>query len=504
MRHSKDSTSPLKRPKKRRTAKASKKTGVRLRSVRVGFSAESIPVRVVLFDPVTSESPEAGGYAVFSGIEVEIGRIEPDDPETVLDAKKLLPDAEAGLFFLDTSAYYPGKNHHFRVHFLKRNFSKVMGTLLAPEEITPSVAPVFLPARLPCWDSGWDDNYETNEFFDDSGPKEKWDKERPIVLMVPIRRIFNIGHRGAPYHFPENTIPSFQKALDLGANGLEFDLCLTKDREIVVFHDAIPGSGRALFESLPYELVSPIFFTDEALMKEYRDGEYEVVSGIPLKSGHELDIINLTLDEIRRYFRYHHVKGVEYPIPTLEEFLDFASQESHRLRFLFFDVKNPVWNEDDDRRKIISYGRILGRTLLKYPDLPEVLVIANASEKVLKHLKAAILETGERRCQFAYDAAGSLKASVGIKKDPLRIARRMGNTVVSIGNIFRSGNLEEIAGTIRDRDYNQKSELNMVIHWTLNDTAQMYYSLITGVNGILTDRPDRLKALLDRLEIRIG
>ena len=80
----------------------------------------------------------------------------------------------------------------------------------------------------------------------------------------------------------------------------------------------------------------------------------------------------------------------------------------------------------------------------------------------------------------------------------------MGNTVVSIGNVFRPGNFEEIVGTIRDRDYNPKSALSVVIHWTLNDTAQMYYSLATGVNGSLTDRPDRLKALFDRLEISTG
>ncbi|MBI3586576.1 MAG: hypothetical protein HY088_05560 [Ignavibacteriales bacterium] len=46
-------------------------------------------------------------------------------------------------------------------------------------------------------------------------------KDEPIVLEIPLRELFIIGHRGAPHHFPENTIASFKKALDLGANGLE-------------------------------------------------------------------------------------------------------------------------------------------------------------------------------------------------------------------------------------------------------------------------------------------
>lgn len=45
------------------------------------------------------------------------------------------------------------------------------------------------------------------------------------------------GHRGA-YHFaPENTLTSFQMAADMGADGVELDIQLTRDNEIVVIHD---------------------------------------------------------------------------------------------------------------------------------------------------------------------------------------------------------------------------------------------------------------------------
>ena len=46
-----------------------------------------------------------------------------------------------------------------------------------------------------------------------------------------------LAHRGASGYAPENTMPSFQKAVDLGADGIELDIQLTKDGEIVVMHD---------------------------------------------------------------------------------------------------------------------------------------------------------------------------------------------------------------------------------------------------------------------------
>jgi len=47
-----------------------------------------------------------------------------------------------------------------------------------------------------------------------------------------------VGHRGAMGHAPENTMTSFEQAVSLGADMLEFDVRLSKDRVPVVVHDA--------------------------------------------------------------------------------------------------------------------------------------------------------------------------------------------------------------------------------------------------------------------------
>ena len=46
-----------------------------------------------------------------------------------------------------------------------------------------------------------------------------------------------IAHRGDVTHAPENTISAFKRAHDLGADGIELDVRLTRDEKLVVFHD---------------------------------------------------------------------------------------------------------------------------------------------------------------------------------------------------------------------------------------------------------------------------
>jgi len=49
--------------------------------------------------------------------------------------------------------------------------------------------------------------------------------------------MYVLGHRGFPKKFTENTLESFKAAIELGADGIELDVWLTKDGEIAVSHD---------------------------------------------------------------------------------------------------------------------------------------------------------------------------------------------------------------------------------------------------------------------------
>lgn len=65
--------------------------------------------------------------------------------------------------------------------------------------------------------------------------------------------MLKIGHRGAKGYEPENTLISFQKAIDLNVDGIELDVHLSSDGEIMVIHDETidrTTNGKGFVENL--------------------------------------------------------------------------------------------------------------------------------------------------------------------------------------------------------------------------------------------------------------
>ena len=50
-------------------------------------------------------------------------------------------------------------------------------------------------------------------------------------------KVLNLAHRGASYYAPENTLPAFYLAAEMGADGIELDVQLSKDGEAVIIHN---------------------------------------------------------------------------------------------------------------------------------------------------------------------------------------------------------------------------------------------------------------------------
>ena len=59
------------------------------------------------------------------------------------------------------------------------------------------------------------------------------------------------AHRGAAVELPENTLPAFRLALELGADAIETDAHLTRDGHVVLSHD--PTGRRMCGISTPIE-----------------------------------------------------------------------------------------------------------------------------------------------------------------------------------------------------------------------------------------------------------
>ena len=52
-----------------------------------------------------------------------------------------------------------------------------------------------------------------------------------------MKKVKIFAHRGASAYAPENTLEAFRLAMEQGADGIELDVQLTKDGELVVIHD---------------------------------------------------------------------------------------------------------------------------------------------------------------------------------------------------------------------------------------------------------------------------
>jgi len=67
-----------------------------------------------------------------------------------------------------------------------------------------------------------------------------------------------VGHRGARAYAPENTLASFQKALEIGVDAVELDVRRTKDGQLIVMHDADvkrTTNGKGLVSDLTLEQI---------------------------------------------------------------------------------------------------------------------------------------------------------------------------------------------------------------------------------------------------------
>lgn len=66
----------------------------------------------------------------------------------------------------------------------------------------------------------------------------------------------NFAHRGFSGCYPENTMLAFEKAVEVGADGIELDVQLTKDGEVVIIHDETidrTTDGKGTVVSFTYE-----------------------------------------------------------------------------------------------------------------------------------------------------------------------------------------------------------------------------------------------------------
>ena len=255
----------------------------------------------------------------------------------------------------------------------------------------------------------------------------------------PIPR--NIGHRGGAGIFPENTLYAFAEALALGVQILELDVHATSDGHVVILHDATvdrttDGAGR--------------------------------IRCMPLDEIRDLDAAyRFSLDGGETY----PLRGQGITIPTLEE----AFQLFPEARFNI-EIKQLIPSIEAEVVSLVEACGMLGKVC-----------VVSAYDSVVENVRRLNPEI--------YTSPGIL-GILAFMITPLEclLDQEIKAEVLQVPE-------EELGIPIVTPAFIDKAhQLGLEVQvWTINSPEKMASLLSMGVDGIMTDYPDRLKEVIEEL-----
>ena len=262
---------------------------------------------------------------------------------------------------------------------------------------------------------------------------------------------------------------SFAKAVALGADSVEADVCATKDGRFVLWHDCQPDDKVALArqafgENYLYEPDVP-----------------------PVGSPWRRPVSELDLADFLSHYGYVPSDGdrgkKRVPVALLEDLFTWA-RETPGVALLCLDVKLGE-KETAPARDLVRRLRE-ARSAGRLPAHVGVAVLCPEKEVLMAALTESRLEpVGEGIRVFAdFEYPGALD-----------FAGRYGARSVSMGlrRRFWADFRDEVAEVVAARD---AGRIESVIVWTENDEARLRELFALGVDGILTDHPDVLRGIV--------
>lgn len=199
---------------------------------------------------------------------------------------------------------------------------------------------------------------------------EKFLSERklsPVKIQKEDVRIW--GHRGCCYRYPENTLPAFEACARIpGITGCEMDVQLTKDGEVVVFHDEnvsrVTDGGDRLLNSFTLEELKQLkidkrrkfdYYIPPLTKHETADGSGSDQTGASpdTKRGKQAVIDSVFSDIDQRYSDKEYLT-----IPTFDEFLTLMEPFCKKNGFLInVELKTSVIRYEGIEQKTLDLVR---------------------------------------------------------------------------------------------------------------------------------------------------
>jgi len=181
-----------------------------------------------------------------------------------------------------------------------------------------------------------------------------------------------IAHRGDTTRFPENTLEAFVAALSGGADGIELDVHMTADGELIVHHDYYlgnPDNGHGIIPNITANTVHKA-----TIKNTYRLPTLdEVFAKFGNLLHYELEIKSYTQDALDKILatvhRYALADYIEFTSPH-PYVLTQLKQTDSRLIAGYFAPPQPGWMDDTLYRSIcIAHTKMAALNILHVPSL---------------------------------------------------------------------------------------------------------------------------------------
>lgn len=293
----------------------------------------------------------------------------------------------------------------------------------------------------------------------------------PAALALDLQ-----GHRGARGLAPENTLPAFERALSIGVTTLELDIGVTADGVVVIAHDtalnpAITRDAQGRWLSGPGPTLRSLRLAE---LQTYDVGRIDPATPYARSFAEQQPRDGTRIPTLKALFDRVRALGADQVRFNIETKIQPSRPEETASPEVMVDALLAVIDAAGMSRRVTIQSfdwRTLQRVQRVAPGIPTVyLSLQSASTDTIRD--------GSWTAGFTLAQHGSVP----------RMVKAAGGAVWSPN-----------AGALTQAAVQEARGLGLqVVPWTVNAPADMERLIDWGVDGIITDHPDRLRAVMQR------
>jgi glycerophosphoryl diester phosphodiesterase len=267
------------------------------------------------------------------------------------------------------------------------------------------------------------------------------------------------GHRGCRGLMPENTIPAFKKAIELGVTTLEMDAVITKDKKVILSHEPF----------FNHEITTQAngHFINENEERSFNIYEMNYQQTTPFDVG------------LKPHPRFPHQQKIKVQKPLLADVIDFA--EGYTKELSLAAVQYNI-----ETKCLPTTDNIFHPEPHEFVDLLMSVILDKKMEE-----RVVIQSFDIRTLQYLHKKYPVIKTSYLFEPPSDKSLQEQLDDLGFIPTIY-SPDYE----TVNEELVSQCKKLGMqLLPWTVNDIETIQKFKNMGVDGVISDYPDLFQQL---------